>query len=404
MDLSVARWIGAGAGLIVLGSAAAVVFSRLLRARDMEMWFGSYLRGLFRSRPRVDGPVHIMVCVADHYEPAWNQASPRTERARVTEWVRRLPTLADRHRDGDGVRFQYTFFFPEEQYRYEHLERLATLCRAGYGDVEIHLHHHDDTSEGVRQKLERFKTTLHERHGLLRRHPETGHIEYGFIHGDWALDNCSRDGSHCGVDDELLILRETGCYADFTLPSAPSDTQTRKINSIYYATDDPARPKSHDTGVDVTVDVAPSGDLLLIQGPLTLNWRNRSRGVLPRIENGEISGDNPPAPGRADLWVRQGIHVKGRPEWVFVKLHAHGCSEKNMPALLGPAMDQTLSYLERAYNDGTKYCLHYVTAREMYNIVRAAEAGKRGNPGEWRRYGESKADVRPEVKAWAAAR
>ena len=51
------------------------------------------------------------------------------------------------------------------------------------------------------------------------------------------------------------MLRVAGCYADFTLPSAPSETQTRKINSLYYAVDDPAAPKSHDTGVDVAVGV-----------------------------------------------------------------------------------------------------------------------------------------------------
>jgi hypothetical protein len=31
--------------------------------------------------------------------------------------------------------------------------------------------------------------------------------------------------------------------------------------------------------------------------------------------------------------------------------------------------------------------LHYVTAREMVNIVRAAEDGAHGNPGAYRDYG-----------------
>jgi len=41
-------------------------------------------------------------------------------------------------------------------------------------------------------------------------------------------------------------------------------------------------------------------------------------------------------------------------------------------------------YLQTAYNDGTRYRLHYVTAREMYNIAKAAEAGERGEPGDFR--------------------
>jgi hypothetical protein len=30
--------------------------------------------------------------------------------------------------------------------------------------------------------------------------------------------------------------------------------------------------------------------------------------------------------------------------------------------------------------------LHYVTAREVYNIIKAAEAGKGGDPNAWRDY------------------
>ena len=47
------------------------------------------------------------------------------------------------------------------------------------------------------------------------------------------------DGRYCGVNDELTVLRETGCYADFTMPAAPDVSQTRTINAIYYAADDP---------------------------------------------------------------------------------------------------------------------------------------------------------------------
>jgi hypothetical protein len=42
------------------------------------------------------------------------------------------------------------------------------------------------------------------------------------------------------------------------------------------------------------------------------------------------------------------------------------------------------SYLETKYNDGENYILHYVSAREMYNIAKAAETGNDGNPNEYR--------------------
>jgi hypothetical protein len=40
--------------------------------------------------------------------------------------------------------------------------------------------------------------------------------------------------------------------------------------------------------------------------------------------------------------------------------------------------------LEGRYNDGRHFVLHYVSAREMFNIVKAAEAGRSGNPNDYR--------------------
>jgi hypothetical protein len=339
-----------------------------------------------------------MVCIADHYEPGWGGADFPRQASRVARWRRDLPALARRHVDADGVCLQYTFFYPEEEYHPAHLDALAQLCRAGLGDVEVHLHHDHDTSAGLREKLMRFTRILYHRHGLLRR-TGSGRIEYAFIHGNWALDNSGEDGRFCGVNDELQVLRDTGCYADLTFPSAPDRSQPPTINRIYYATDDPVRSRSHDTGTPARAGQTGAGDLLMIQGPLTLNWRSRSRGVLPRIENGELSADNPPTPQRADLWVRQHVHVEGRPEWVFVKLHTHGANERHTAVLLGPPLERTLRHLEARYNDGVRYRLHYVTAREMCNIVKAAEAGHRGNAGAFRRFGEESAESAPMAKA-----
>ena len=167
------------------------------------------------------------------------------------------PRLFERFRDSDGHSPRHSYFYPEEEYDPEYLEMLAEVCRAGYGEVEIHLHHDSDTADNLRRNLSNFKRTLAERHGLLSRDKETGAIVYGFIHGNWALDNARSDGRCCGVNNELDVLRETGCYADFTLPSAPSETQTRTINSIYWAVDDPHRPKSHDTGLELGVGPRP---------------------------------------------------------------------------------------------------------------------------------------------------
>lgn len=353
--------------------------------RNAELW----LPGLIASRRKRQAGtatcVDILFCIADHFEPAHGGCPLATQRARVAAWTEHYPRLAERFRDADGRPPQHTFFYPEEEYHPGHLEELARLCGMGLGELEIHLHHDADTAEGLREKLERFKTRL-AGHGLLCRDRHDDQIKYAFIHGDWALDNSRRDRRLCGVNSEISILKETGCYADFTLPSAPSETQTRTVNSIYHATDDPDRPKSHDRGVAVEVGRPPGGDLLFIQGPLALDWWSRKWGVLPRLENGSLHSVNPPTPDRFRMWVEAGIGVIGRPEWVFVKVYTHGAVERNAAVLLGPAMERFHLEIGRRFNDGRHHRLHYVTAREMANLVRAAEAGERGDPNQFRDY------------------
>jgi hypothetical protein len=373
------------AGLLAAAAVTAAAVWRLLKARNMHQWIGAYLRG-GAHRPPTDRTVHVMFCFVDHFEPMWKGADLPTQRARVDRWCNDYRALAARHRDADGRPPQHTFFYPEEEYAQEHLDKLASLCADGYGEIEVHLHHDNDTEPNFRASITRFCRVLHERHGALSRDPYDGGLRFGFIHGNWCLDNSRPDGRWCGLDNELTLLRELGCYADFTLPSAPSDTQTGTINSIYYATDDPHAPKSHDRGVPVRAGRKPTGDLMIVQGPLGLNWRNRRHGVMPRIENSDVRAGCPPTADRVDAWVRTGIHVEGCPEWIFVKIHTHGTQEGDMDTLLGAPVDAMHTHLESRYNDGERYKLHYVTARETYNIIKAAEAGERGDPNEYRDY------------------
>ena len=57
---------------------------------------------------------------------------------------------------------------------------------------------------------------------------------------------------------------------------------------------------------------------------------------------------------------------------------------RDMGALLGEPMRQAFDHLEKRYNDGREWKLHYVSARETYNIIKAAEAGLDGDPGSYR--------------------
>jgi len=233
--------------------------------------------------------------------------------------------------------------------------------------------------------LRHFTDALAARHGLLPRRRDTGAVMYGFVHGNWALDNSRPDGRHCGVNDEIGVLVETGCYADFTLPSAPSRAQTRTINRIYYAVDDP-RPKSHDRGVEIGSAPRPANSLLLIQGPLLLDWGRRKWGVLPRVENGCLQSSQPATVARVPLWLRARVQVPSRPDWFFVKLHTHGAAEDQHETLLGEPMVRFHHNLAQLAAQHPNFHFHYVTAREMYNLARAAEAGWNGSVADARDY------------------
>jgi len=57
-----------------------------------------------------------------------------------------------------------------------------------------------------------------------------------------------------------------------------------------------------------------------------------------------------------------------------------------MDVLLGKPVDDMFSYLEAKYNDGERHQLHYVNSREMYNMIKAAEANESGSPHQFRDY------------------
>jgi len=353
--------------------------------RNAQLWFpglvASRLRRKFQPK-RYTGLTDIFLCIADHFEPEHGEVDLGVQRGRVAEWVERYPAVAKRFADSNGRPPQHTFFFPEEAYRPELLDPLAELCRQGFGDVEIHLHHDHDTASALRDRLGTFTEALFHKHGLLRRRRD-GAIIFGFVHGDWALDNARPDGRSCGINNEITVLLEAGCYADFTLPAAPDPSQTRTVNSIYYAVDDPARPRSHEFGVPVRAGAQPTANgLLMVQGPLMFDMRRRIWGIFPGLENGALDSSDAHLPTleRFVSWVDAGVSVEGRPEWIFVKIYTHGAIEHNAAVLLGPEMAAFHTDINRAFNDGVRYRLHYVTAYEMATLVKAAEAGLTGAP------------------------
>ncbi len=351
--------------------------------KALDLWLPAWMQR-DRNPPRALGVRHVMICVCDHFEP-FHDADKSEALERVRTWKRSFPQLTSEFRDAADRSPRHTFFYPIEQYDPDVVGEMAELCHATGSETEVHLHHENDSAENLRATLKQGITRL-AGHGLLSRDP-LGGLRYGFVHGNWALDDSHPQGRHCGVRHELAVLRETGCFADFTLPSAPNRTQTQTINSLYYARSTGAA-KSHDQGRRAFSDrtQAPSADdeLLIVQGPLALNWNRRKFGILPRIENSDLTAINPPTAERLRLWLECRIAVESRPNWLFIKLHTHGALPANLRMLLGEPMRAFHRAVAEIGAQDRTLRFHYVTARELVNLIHAAEAGHSGEPGPFR--------------------
>jgi hypothetical protein len=336
--------------------------------RHAEIWLWPYFVDRIRKGSRVDAPRRVWLMIADHFEPFRATRDETVARARVLPWRRRWPEIAERHRDSTGVPAQYSFFYPQEEYHPELLELLAEMVRAGYGDVEVHIHHDSGGPNGGGEaeflgRMRGFLEVLHKRHGLLRE--RDGKLVFAFIHGNWALDNSRSDGRYCGLNHEISLLRGLGCYADFTMPCGPHEAQARMLNTIYWAIDDPARPKSYDWGVPVARGTFGHGDLLMIPGPLGLRWGGR---LAPRLEIGELAWRNGPSAHRVQRWLELAPRIGSD---LFLKLFAHGALERNMGELLDGGLDLLFSLLREA-SRRQGFELRFTTAWGMRQAVQTA--------------------------------
>ena len=116
-----------------------------------------------------------------------------------------------------------------------------------------------------------------------------------------------------------------------------------------------------------------------------LDFDRSSRSGLGRFETAALTDANPPSLRRLRLWKKAAITVQGRPHWLFIKLHCHSMYPNHRQAVLGDAMQRFLAELVAGAKDRQE-TLHFVTAREMVNIIWAACDGRDGDPDQYREY------------------
>jgi hypothetical protein len=354
--------------LILILYVAANIYR--IVSRKYYVWLPDYIGQAFAADETVTGPRHVLFFFTDHFEP--DEHLWRTRR-----WAEEFPRLSDRHRDATGRRLQHTWFYHVEREGDAHLAILEQLVRGGYGEVEMHLHHGNNTDAQTRELLRRGVAFL-QRHGFART--QDGKTRFAFIHGNFSLDNSQTRGS-CGADREISLLTEAGAFVDMTFPALWHTAQPKLVNRIYETWED-GGPKSYDRDVSFTMTGISNNRLVIFPGPLTIRWApaDVTRGFY-RVDDALIHPATRTDAKRVDSWIKTNIHVPGRPEWVFVKVWAHGASTvEDMNEVLAGTYEDGLRHLEAHYNDGKRYILHYVTAREAYNVAKAAFDGKSGDP------------------------
>ena len=347
---------------------------------------GSFLQKNSGAKKRV------IITVANHFEPAWSAnglLDIERQKKRLDEYHKMARATGEAVRDADGTKFRHTNFYPAEQYDAQLLDTMAEMQAEGLGEVEIHLHHgieHPDTPENLRNVLVEFRDCLAERHRCLSRFDGDEKPKYAFVHGNLALAN-SFGGKFCGVDSEMQILAETGCYADMTLPSAPLETQVPVLNKIYECGLPLNERSPHRKGRNVRVFGNEPQLPLIFTGPLVFNWTRRIKRVpVPRLDDGALTANQPLDAARFGRWTSAGVSVKGRPEWIFVKLYCHGFFDHDQTACIGEDARRFFSEMIERGEKSNDHSIHFASAREAVNMVFAAIDGRQGNPNDFRDY------------------
>jgi hypothetical protein len=172
-----------------------------------------------------------------------------------------------------------------------------------------------------------------------------------------------------------------------TMPSAPDRTQVPMLNQIYECGLPLTEKIPHRTGKSVRAFGNQPQLPLIFTGPLVFNWTRRIRGVpFPRLDDGALVHNQPMDLKRLDRWIGANVTVKGRPDWVFVKLYCHGFFDHDQSACIG---EDARRFFSEVIENGEKtndYAVHFASAREAFNMVTAAIDGKQGTPDAFRDY------------------
>ena len=78
-------------------------------------------------------------------------------KSKMEDWYTKFLLLAKDYKDSDGGPLKYSWFYFADGYKKEVIEKISELCRMGFGEIELQLHHKNDTQDSFRKKIREAK-------------------------------------------------------------------------------------------------------------------------------------------------------------------------------------------------------------------------------------------------------
>lgn len=327
--------------------------------------------------PRGHGHLLFAPCW-NHWEPLWKGASDEqgdgaacAPRPRAIRSSRGVPARRRRAPPAPLV------LLPGEQYRPAWLNTLADLARQGLGEVELHLHHAATTPRACAATSSSSRPTRSTGH--LSRDPDRAPALRLHPQATGPLANARKDERTGRVDEAIPLLFDTGCYADFTFPAAPDESQPNIVNQMYWPVGDLAKTARLRAG-RARVGEVKRNRVLVIEA----RSASRREGKDPNlIENSSISAREPGTDGNAcGAGSRRTSTSRGGPTGCSSRCTPHGAPDAQGASLL--AREGAASPRARPLQRRRGVGVRYLSAREMFNVAVAAMEGREGDPNQYR--------------------
>ena len=352
------------------------------KVNEFKRYFPSFLAWLVsnqRHETAGSTPIDIIFSSVNRFDPIDAGDDPELQTSIIKQWAELYPAIINGVLDSDGYPPKNTWFCPADESLSEILHPLLNLCDNGFGEMEVMI---DIGGEPAVQDINKLARIIEKyRHnGIPELENRNQTLNFAIITA--VKEPIAQIEEREKVRKVLTSSEDLGGYADFTSP-VHSMIKRRKLNRIYDLSEQSRGPDKDEVAKSPGENSRDPGLFLNFPGPLFFNYENYS--LLPYMDNAEISSEKPFERKRVENWIKANVHVAGKPEWLFLRTSTRGAKPDIANMLLGDDGRQMYMQLvdKFSYPD---YRLHFVTAREAYNIAAAAIDGHGGNPNDYRDY------------------